>query len=110
MKTGGRVVMAVVLISAAVLGSVEVRRHRARAEAFAATDGFNGERAFRDLEALVKLGPRPPGSLALEEARKYITRQLSAVGAEVRDDSFVASTPVGDIPMTNILDVFHAHN
>ena len=105
MKTGRRVVIALVVIGAAVLASVEVWRHRARAEVLAATNDFNGERAFRDLEQLVKLGPRPPGSQALEEARKYITRELSAAGAEVWNDSFVASTPLGEIPMTNIIGV-----
>src|SRR5712692_2312558 len=94
------------LIGAVVLAAVEVRRQRARAEAFVAADDFSGERAFRDLEELVKLGPRPPGSQALEEARKYITRQLSSAGAEVQADSFVVATPAGDIPMTNLVGVF----
>ena len=107
MKTGGSVVMAFVVVGAAALASVEAWHHRVRAEALAATDGFDGERAFSDLEQLVKLGPRPPGSQALENARTYIIRQLSAAGAEVRDDSFIASTPVGDIPMTNIIGTFH---
>jgi glutaminyl-peptide cyclotransferase len=74
-------------------------------ETLAATHGFSGKRAFHDLEELVKLGPRPPGSQALVQARKYITRQLSAAGAIVRDDSFVAFTPLGEISMTNIIGV-----
>ena len=98
--------MALVVISAvAVSASVEVRRHRARADALAAACGFSGDRAFRDLEELVKLGPRPPGSQALEGARAYVSRQLAAAGADVLEDSFVASTPIGDIPMTNIMGV-----
>lgn len=105
MKTGGRVVMALLLLGAVVLASVEAWRHRARAEALGATDGFNGERAFSDLDQLVKLGPRPPGSHALEEAREYITGELSADGVEVWYDSFVASTPLGEIPMRNIIGV-----
>lgn len=105
MKTGGSVVIAFVVVGATALASVEAWHHRVRAEALAATDGFNGERAFSDLEQLVKLGPRPPGSHALEEAREYITGELSADGVEVWYDSFVASTPVGDIPMTNIIGV-----
>jgi len=105
MKTRGRVVMVLALIGAAVLASEELWRHRARMEAKGATDAFNGERAFCDLAQLVKLGPRPPGSHALEEARDYITRGLSESGAEVREDSFVASTPVGNIPMKNIIGV-----
>jgi Zn-dependent M28 family amino/carboxypeptidase len=105
MKTCGRVVVVLALIGASALASVELWRHRARLEALAATDGFDGERAFCDLDQLVKLGPRPPGSQALEEAREYITGELSADGAEVWNDSFVASTPLGEIPMTNIIGV-----
>src|SRR6266568_520256 len=78
MKTGGRVVLALVVIGAAVSVGLEVWRRRTRAEALAATSDFSGERAFRDLEQLVKLGPRPPGSHALEEAREYIAGELSA--------------------------------
>jgi len=107
MKTGGRVVMALVVVGATALASVEAWHHRVRAEGVAATDGFDGERAFSDLDKLVKLGPRPPGSHALEEARAYITGELSADGADVWYDTFVASTPVGDIPMTNIIGTFH---
>lgn len=110
MKTGGRVVMALVVVGATALASVEAWHHRVRAEAVAATDGFDGERAFSDLDQLVKLGPRPPGSHALEEAREYITGELSADGAEVWNDSFVASTPVGDVPMTNIIGVIQGES
>src|SRR5579859_5221122 len=105
MNTGWRVVIALVVASAAALSSVEVWRHRVGAETWRASDDFSGERAFSDLEQLVNLGPRPPGSQALENARTYITRQLSAAGAEVWNDSFVASTPLGEIPMTNIIGV-----
>src|SRR5205814_4936232 len=38
------------------------------------------------------------------------SRQLSAVGAEVADDSFVSTTPIGDISMTNVIGVFHGEN
>lgn len=106
MKMGRRVVIALAVISAAaVSASLEVRHYRARMGALATTRDFSGKRAFHDLEELVKLGPRPPGSQGLEQARKYIARQLSAAGAEVWDDSFIASTPVGNIPMTNIIGV-----
>lgn len=105
MKTRGTVVMTLVVIASALSASLEVWRHRPHTEALAATSDFSGERAFRDLEQLVKLGPRPPGSHALEEARDYITRGLSAAGAEVWNDSFVATTPLGEIPMRNIIGV-----
>src|SRR5262249_19673649 len=62
-------------------------------------------RAFKDLEQLVALGPRPPESQALERAREYITSQLGTVGVEVQRDAFTATTPVGRIPMVNIVGV-----
>jgi Zn-dependent M28 family amino/carboxypeptidase len=70
-----------------------------------AAEGFDGARAFKDLEQLVALGPRPPGSPALERAREYITAQLETGGLEVQRDPFTASTPVGRIPMVNIVGV-----
>src|SRR5256886_12405121 len=65
-------------------------------------EGFDGGRAFEDLRHLVALGPRPPGSAALEEARKYIAQELANAGADVSYDSFVAVTPVGKLAMQNI--------
>ncbi|HXW14672.1 MAG TPA: M28 family peptidase [Terriglobia bacterium] len=67
---------------------------------------FNGGRAFEDLKHLVSYGPRPAGSPALAEARRWIITQLKETGAEVEEDSFTASTPVGAIPMTNLIAKF----
>jgi glutaminyl-peptide cyclotransferase len=67
--------------------------------------GFNGDRAFEGLRNVVKFGPRPPGSEAIREARQYISAELSADGIEVWCENFTASTPVGVIPMTNIVGV-----
>ena len=106
MKLATKVAVGFLLISAALVSTVEVRRYRTPAETIAATAGFSGERAFDDLQELVRLGPRPPGSQALQQAREYITRQLAAAGAKVWDDSFVAVTPVGKIPMTNVIGAF----
>ncbi len=64
---------------------------------------FNGGRAFQDLKRLVAFGPRPPGSKALAESRQWIIRQLKRAGCQVEEDHFVASTPVGKIPMTNVI-------
>jgi len=80
-----------------------VIHHAARTNLGRTAEGFDGARAFKDLEQLVALGPRPPGSPALEQAREYITAQLGTVGAEVQRDRFIASTPVGPIPMVNIV-------
>ncbi len=64
---------------------------------------FNGARALEDLKRLVAFGPRPPGSKALAESREWIISQLKLAGCQVDEDKFVASTPVGSIPMTNVI-------
>jgi Zn-dependent M28 family amino/carboxypeptidase len=64
---------------------------------------FNGERALEDLKRLVAFGPRPPGSKALAESRAWIISQLKQAGCQVDEDQFVASTPVGDVSMTNLI-------
>jgi len=64
---------------------------------------FSGQRAFEDIRHLVAFGPRPPGSEALAESRRWIIRQLRLDGCKVEEDPFVASTPIGAITMTNII-------
>jgi len=104
MKTANKVAAGLILLGIAAIAGIEISRYYyARAEALAAAVGFDGERAFEDLRHLVDLGPRPPGSEALQRAREYIAQQLSTAGVETRDDTFVATTPVGNIPMTNLI-------
>ena len=67
---------------------------------------FDGARAFGDLKHLVAFGPRPAGSPALAEARRWIIAQLKEAGAQVEEDSFTASTPMGSLPMTNLIAKF----
>src|SRR5690348_12762797 len=69
----------------------------------AASCALSGERAFGDLKRLVSFVPRPAGSEALGETRQCIIRELKRAGAEVEEDAFVASTPAGDTPMTNVI-------
>jgi hypothetical protein len=69
----------------------------------ALTSPFDGERAFTDLRRLVAFGPRPSGSPALERTREFIVRELRAAGAGVTEDRFIAKTPIGAIPMTDIV-------
>jgi Zn-dependent M28 family amino/carboxypeptidase len=67
---------------------------------------FDGARAFQDLKHLVAFGPRPSGSPAMEESRRWIIGQLKPTGAQIEEDSFTASTPIGNLPMTNIIAKF----
>jgi Zn-dependent M28 family amino/carboxypeptidase len=64
---------------------------------------FNGGRAFADLEHLVSYGPRPVGSGALEASRAWMIGQLEKSGCKVVQDRFVGQTPVGNIPMVNLI-------
>ena len=89
----------------AVVIALVVTHYRAKTDLTRAGESFDGARAFKDLEQLVALGPRPPGSPALERAREYITAQLETGGLEVQRDPFTATTPVGRIPMVNIVGV-----
>jgi Zn-dependent M28 family amino/carboxypeptidase len=90
------------IVAAAVVVALFVAHYRAQADLTEAAKGFDGARAFKDLESLVVLGPRPSGSPAIERAREYITAQLAATGAEVQHDRFTASTPDGPVRMVNI--------
>jgi Zn-dependent M28 family amino/carboxypeptidase len=64
---------------------------------------FDGERAFADLRRLAAYGPRPSGSDALRRARQDILRQLQQAGVKGEEDNFLATTPLGRVPMTNII-------
>lgn len=68
-----------------------------------AARAFDGQRALEHVRRMVELGPRPSGSGALEETRRYIEEEVGRVGLEVRRQEFTATTPVGPIPMANLL-------
>jgi Zn-dependent M28 family amino/carboxypeptidase len=72
--------------------------------AFAAD--FSGASALRYTQAAVAFGPRPSGSQANRELQAYIRTQLRMLKCEMTEDPFVAKTPKGDIPMTNIIAKF----
>jgi hypothetical protein len=67
---------------------------------------FSGASAFKYTQAAVAFGPRPSGSQANRELQAYIRTQLRMLKCEMTEDPFVAKTPNGDIPMTNIIAKF----
>jgi Zn-dependent M28 family amino/carboxypeptidase len=67
---------------------------------------FKGGRAFEDLKSIVAFGPRPSGSRALNETRQWIIRRVRETGRPVEEDTFVASTPIGNLSMTNLIVKF----
>src|SRR6266446_1285240 len=67
------------------------------------TGGFDGKRAFAHVAKQVGFGPRPSGSAAIGRLQEYIQSELSSYGCKVDVDSFSADTPVGRLPMKNIV-------
>ena len=63
---------------------------------------FDGGRAMEHLRAVVGFGPRPPGSAAAEETRRYIKTQMAAIGVQVAEQAFEAKTPIGPVKMANV--------
>lgn len=69
----------------------------------ARASGFDGQAAFRHVEKIVRFGPRPSGSEALAQTRRYIVDELRAAGVRVREEAFTAATPDGPIRMANVI-------
>ncbi len=69
----------------------------------AAAPTFDSGRAWADLRQLVAIGPRPAGSAAIEQSRKYMKDQLAAAGVAVVDQAWDAETPLGKVRMVNLI-------
>ncbi len=63
---------------------------------------FESGRAWEHLRQLVALGPRPSGSSAIEQARKYIKDQLAAEGLTATEQTWDEQTPIDKVKMTNL--------
>jgi glutaminyl-peptide cyclotransferase len=64
---------------------------------------FDGERAMEHVRKQVGFGPRPAGSPALAECRKYLVSELKSYGLAVREQPFEAATPLGKVNMVNVI-------
>jgi len=64
---------------------------------------FDSGRAWADLRQLVAIGPRPAGSAAIEQSRKYMKDQLAAAGVSVSDQAWDDETPLGKVRMVNLV-------
>jgi glutaminyl-peptide cyclotransferase len=64
---------------------------------------FNADRAMRHVRKQLEIGPRPPGTPALEKTRNYIIEELKSNGLRVFVDEFTAKTPLGEKRMVNII-------
>src|SRR5712691_8073501 len=64
---------------------------------------FSGEKALAHVQALIDLGPRPPGSPAIEQARVYIRKNLQAGGWQIEEQRFTDETPRGPVAFVNLI-------
>jgi glutaminyl-peptide cyclotransferase len=63
----------------------------------------SGEKALAHVRRLVDLGPRPPGSEAIEKSRDYIENQLRVSGWQVTRQGFTDDTPRGKVHFVNLI-------
>jgi glutaminyl-peptide cyclotransferase len=70
---------------------------------------FDGQAAFKHLEELCALGPRPSGSPAMVAQRELIAKHFTALGATVERQTFRVRHPVDGsaVEMTNLIIVWN---
>ena len=67
---------------------------------------FSGDKALAHVQALVDIGPRPPGSDNIVRARAYIEEQLETFGWRVTEQEFSDQTPRGEMKFVNLVARF----
>jgi glutaminyl-peptide cyclotransferase len=73
------------------------------AQAAAPAPKFDSGRAWEHLRQLVAIGPRPSGSPAIEQTRKYIKDQLAAAGLTAVEQTWDDQTPIDRVRMVNLI-------
>ncbi len=104
--SGAAVALAAVvaLLVWADAGSTETANPQ-RAKVGRSSSPFDGARAFRDLERVVAIGPRVPGTEGSRQVQALIRAGLEEAGLEVREQAFTADTPLGPREMVNLTGV-----
>jgi len=64
---------------------------------------FDSGRAWEHLRQLVAIGPRPAGSAAIAQTRKYIKSKLEAEGLAVVEQAWDERTPIDTVHMVNLI-------
>jgi hypothetical protein len=96
--------IAVLLAAACLFALACHEREAAPEEARPRPSEFDAARAFRDLEALVRIGPRPAGSAGAAETRALIRDRLRQAGWVVEAHDFTVARPHGaPVAMTNLI-------
>jgi glutaminyl-peptide cyclotransferase len=95
--------VAVGLLAAAVFGACDRQSAQAQKKIW---QDFSGEKAFAHVQTMVDLGPRPPGTEAIEKTRAYLIKQLEAAGWKVERQNFSDDTPRGKKQFVNLIATF----
>ena len=99
------------VIAFAVLGGCDrADTHAQRSDQRKIWEDFSAEKAFAHVQAIVDLGPRPPGSEAIEKTRTYLIKQLEAAGWKVERQNFSEETPRGKVQFVNLIAAFGARS
>ena len=69
----------------------------------AAAPRFDSNRAWGHLQQVVGIGPRPSGSAAIAQTRKYIREQLAAIGLKATEQAWDDETPLGRVHLVNLI-------
>jgi glutaminyl-peptide cyclotransferase len=72
-------------------------------QAVAPVPQFDSGRAWEHLRQLVAIGPRPSGSPAIEQTRKYIKDQLTTAGLTAVEQTWEDQTPLDKVRMVNLI-------
>ena len=64
---------------------------------------FSGAAALQDTKQATGFGERPSGSKEIAGLREWIVKELKPLGGEISEDSFTGQTPMGPLPMVNII-------
>jgi len=64
---------------------------------------FDSNNAWEHLRQLVAFGPRPAGSAAIDQSRRYIQEQLGRSGLTATEQTWDDQTPLGTVHMINLL-------
>jgi glutaminyl-peptide cyclotransferase len=67
------------------------------------TGGFDGAKAYDQVGKLVAFGPHPSGSDGIARVQEYLHAELASYGCAVEDQAFKAPSPMGDLPMKNVV-------
>ncbi len=105
--------IAVVVLLAIAVWSITAARLLADEAATASprrpTNPLDGLRAFRYLEQICALGPRPSGSPGMLKQQQFVRKHFEELGGKVTLQRFHAANPLGgaNVPMANIIVEWH---